>query len=39
MSTLKNKVVAITGASGGLGAHLALDAAKKGAMPVLFARR
>jgi uncharacterized protein len=39
MSTLENKVVAITGASGGLGAHLALDAAKKGALPVLFARR
>jgi uncharacterized protein len=39
MSTLNNKAVVITGASGGLGAHLAMDAAKKGAMPVLLARR
>ncbi|MCM3730592.1 SDR family oxidoreductase [Fictibacillus nanhaiensis] len=39
MSALKNKVVVITGASGGLGAHLAMDAAKKGAFPVLLARR
>lgn len=39
MSTLNNKVVVITGASGGLGAHIALDAAKKGALPVLLARR
>lgn len=39
MSTLENKVIMITGASGGLGAHLAMDVAKRGAIPVLFARR
>ncbi|MBH0174491.1 SDR family oxidoreductase [Fictibacillus sp. 23RED33] len=39
MSTLQNKVVLITGASGGLGAHLAMDVAKKGATPILTARR
>jgi short-subunit dehydrogenase len=39
MSSLQNKVVVITGASGGLGAHLAMDAAKKGGVPVLLARR
>jgi short-subunit dehydrogenase len=39
MSTLKEKKVLITGASGGLGARLALDAAKRGAIPILVARR
>lgn len=39
MSTLKGKVILITGASGGLGAHLAMDVAKKGATPILTARR
>ncbi|KZE66336.1 oxidoreductase [Fictibacillus phosphorivorans] len=39
MSTLNGKVVLITGASGGLGARLALDVAKKGAIPILTARR
>ncbi|WNB93629.1 SDR family oxidoreductase [Bacillus sp. NEB1478] len=39
MSSLENKIVAITGASGGLGAHLAMDVAKRKGLPVLLARR
>jgi uncharacterized protein len=39
MSSLKNKVVVITGASGGLGAQMAMDVAQKGGLPVLLARR
>jgi uncharacterized protein len=39
MSSLQNKVVVITGASGGLGAQIAVDVAEKGALPVLLARR
>jgi short-subunit dehydrogenase len=39
MSSIENKVVVITGASGGLGAHLAMDVAKRKGIPVLLARR
>jgi short-subunit dehydrogenase len=37
--SLNGKHVIITGASGGLGARLALDCASYGAVPVLLARR
>jgi short-subunit dehydrogenase len=37
--SLSGKYVIITGASGGLGARLALDCAGRGAVPVLLARR
>jgi short-subunit dehydrogenase len=36
---MKDKVIVITGASGGIGATLAETVAKRGAKPVLFARR
>ena len=39
MSTLKDKIVVITGASGGIGAATAEEAAKRGAKIVLVARR
>lgn len=37
-SSLKNQHVVITGASGGLGEHLAYEVAKRGGVPVLLAR-
>lgn len=37
-SSLKNQYVVITGASGGLGEHLAYEVAKRGGIPVLLAR-
>ncbi|MFC7371145.1 SDR family NAD(P)-dependent oxidoreductase [Fictibacillus iocasae] len=37
--SLDGKHVIITGASGGLGAQIAMDCAKRGAIPVLLARR
>ncbi|MGC4376464.1 SDR family oxidoreductase [Fictibacillus sp. Mic-4] len=39
MNNWQGKVIVITGASGGLGARIALDAAERGATPVLMARR
>lgn len=38
MPNLKDRIVAVTGASGGIGAEMALQSAKKGAVPILLAR-
>lgn len=39
MGTLKGRVIAVTGASSGIGAHIAAELAALGAIPVLIARR
>jgi short-subunit dehydrogenase len=39
VGTLKGRVIAVTGASSGIGAHLAVELAAQGAIPVLIARR